>query len=333
VSSDWVVKLGYVGNHGLHIIRAKEANTANPVIRDGRKFFPAGSPRRNPNFGAIRGRSSDGMSWYNALQLSAERRLRRGWTVELAYTWSKALSTNNSSFTTLPSQPSNAQDPEDPFLDKGLSAFDARHRLVFNFIYELPSPTPSGRAQWLLGGWKVSGIGSLSAGYPFTVVEGFNRSRNLAADTLALADRPDVLPGVQYADIIRGVSRGCGNIAAGTPVRTPDLWFDPCAFTLQEPGFFGNAARNALIGPRFATLDVSLSKRFPLREAHELEFRGDLFNLFNHANLATPSSPTGAQVTGGVIVFPTAASAPTGGQIFRTVTDSRQVQLSLRYRF
>ena len=179
----------------------------------------------------------------------------------------------------------------------------------------------------------MAGIGSFSSGYPFTVVEGFNRSQNLAADTIALADRPDVLPGVRYADITRGVSRGCGSIPEGTPVRTPDLWFDPCAFTLQPAGFFGNAARNALTGPRFTTLDVSIGRRFPVWEAHELEFRGDLFNLFNHANLATPSSPTGAQVTGGVIVFPTAASAPTGGQIFRTVTDSRQVQLSLRYRF
>jgi hypothetical protein len=205
--------------------------------------------------------------------------------------------------------------------------------LVFNFIYQFPLLAPSERWRWLLDGWTVSGIGSVSSGYPFSVVDGFNRSQNLAADSIALADRPDVIPGVGYADITHGVARGCGNIAAGTPVRTPDLWFDPCAFTLQPAGFFGNAARNALIGPRFASLDVSIGRRIPVWETHELEFRGDLFNLLNHANLATPSSPTGAQVTGGVMVFPTAASAPTGGQIFRTVADSRQVQLSLRYRF
>jgi hypothetical protein len=164
------------------------------------------------------------------------------------------------------------------------------------------------------------------------VIEGFNRSQNLATD-IALADRPDVLPGLEFDDATHGVSRGCGTIAPGTPVRTPGLWFDPCAFTLQPAGFYGNAPRNAFTGPQFANLDLSVSKTFAIREPHELEFRSDLFNLFNHPNLATPSSPTGAQVTGGVIVFPSATGNPTGGQIFRTVTDSRQIQFSLRYRF
>jgi hypothetical protein len=116
-------------------------------------------------------------------------------------------------------------------------------------------------------------------------------------------------------------------------VGTPDRWFDPCAFVLQQPGYYGNAGRNALIGPGFSNLDLSLAKTFQIYEAHAVEFRTDFFNLLNRANLATPSSPTGAQVTGGVIVFPTAASSPGGGQIFRTVSDSRQLQFSLRYKF
>jgi hypothetical protein len=343
LDSNWVIKVGYAGNRGLHLIRSLEANPGVPtLLPDGRKCFNAAvanpscpngaTARRNLNFGAIRGRSSDGMSSYNALQLSAQRRLGAGWALEWAYTWSKALSTSNSSFTTFPSQPSNTQDPDDPFLDKGLSAFDARHRLVFNFLYQLPSWGGPGKWRHAVNGWSVAGIGSFSAGYPFTVIEGFNRSQNLATD-IALADRPDVLPGLEFDDATHGVSRGCGTIAPGTPVRTPGLWFDPCAFTLQPAGFYGNAPRNAFTGPQFANLDLSVSKTFAIREPHELEFRSDLFNLFNHPNLATPSSPTGAQVTGGVIVFPSATGNPTGGQIFRTVTDSRQIQFSLRYRF
>ena len=116
----------------------------------------------------------------------------------------------------------------------------------------------------------------------------------------------------------------------------PARWFEPAAFVLQPAGFYGDVARNALIGPGFASIDFSLSKTFPLfSDSRQLEFRADLFNLLNHPNFATPSSSTGAQIVGGVIVFPDASGAPAGsaGQIFRTVNDARQIQFSLRYRF
>jgi hypothetical protein len=319
IGNEWVVRAGYAGNRGLHIIRAVETNSAVPtILEDGRKFFPAGSTRRNPNFGAIRGRSSDGMSWYNSLQLSAERRFGSGWTMQGAYTWSKALSTNNSSFTTLPSQPSNTQDPEDIFLDKSLSAFDARHRFVYHFIYQLPATAGSAPLRWALG-WSIAGIGSFSSGFPFSVIDGINQSRNLQSDASVIADRPDWNPAFSGAVIL------------DDPVR----WFDPRAFVLQPAGFYGNVPRNALTGPGFANLDLSLSKTFSFREPHRVEFRTDVFNLFNHPNFATPRSPTGAQVSGGVIVFPDATGVPasSAGQIFNTVSDSRQVQFSLRYRF
>jgi hypothetical protein len=321
LAEEWVVRAGYAGNRGLHLIRSVEANPAVPaILEDGRKFFAPGSTRRNPNFGAIRGRSSDGMSWYNSLQLSAERRFATGWTLSGAYTWSKALSTNNSSFTTLPSQPSNTQDPADPFLDKAVSAFDARHRFAYHFIYQMPAlGGAGGPAKWLLGGWSFAGIGSFSSGFPFSVIDGINRSGNLQSDASVIADRPDWNPAFQ------------GDVILGDPAR----WFDPAAFVLQPAGFYGNVPRNALTGPGFANLDLSVSKTFGLREPHQVEFRTDVFNLFNHPNFATPRSPTGAQVSGGVIVFPDASGTPasSAGQIFNTVSDSRQVQFSLRYRF
>ncbi|OFW09126.1 MAG: hypothetical protein A3G20_08370 [Acidobacteria bacterium RIFCSPLOWO2_12_FULL_59_11] len=316
--SDWVVKIGYVGNHTLHLIRSVEANPANPDYQaDGRKFFPAGLPRRNTKFGQIRGRVSDGMSWYDALQMSVEKRFRSGWTFQGSYSWSKALSTNSASFHDFPSQPPNTQDPDDPFLDKALSPFDTRHRAVFNFIYQMPATPGLGPGGGLLGGWTVSGIVSLSSGYPFSVVDGFNRSQNLQTDPIA--DRPNWNPNFQ------------GNLILGDPAR----WFDPAAFLLQPAGFYGNVPRNALTGPGSANFDISFSRDFLVREPRALEFRADFFNLFNHPNFATPSTPTGAQVTGGVLVFPDASGSPAGnaGQIFRTVTDSRQIQFSLRYRF
>jgi len=320
VSSSWVATAAYVGNRTLHLIRSLEANSAVPAIDEGgARFFPLGAPRRNPSFGAIRGRSSNGNSWYNALQLTLERRYADGWGFEAAYTWGKSLSTGDSSFTTLPSQPSNTQDPEDPALDKALSAFDTRHRLVTNLLWQVPRI--GGASSWdrVLGGWTISAIASFSSGYPFSVIDGFNRSRNQQSDATIIADRPDWNPDFR------------GDPILGDPAR----WFDPAAFVLQPAGYYGNVPRNALTGPGFANLDLSLGKKFDLGEPREFEFRADFFNLTNRPNFATPSSSTGAQIVGGVIVFPDASGSPAGnaGQIFRTVTDSRQIQFSLRYRF
>ena len=126
-----------------------------------------------------------------------------------------------------------------------------------------------------------------------------------------------------------------GVLSSDPPSGDPARWFDPAAFVLQPAGYYGNVPRNALTGPGFANLDLSLGKHFSLGEPREFEFRADFFNLSNRPNFATPSSGTGAQIVGGVIVFPDASGSPAGnaGQIFRTVTDSRQIQFSLRFRF
>jgi hypothetical protein len=170
------------------------------------------------------------------------------------------------------------------------------------------------------------------------VVNGINRSQNLQTD-VALSDRPDWAAGASEDSAKEGNSRACqttgGERLAGRKLGGPDLYFDPCAFALQANGFYGNAARNALTGPGFFNADLSLSRSFPLPGEHALEFRADFFNILNRPNFATPSSPTGAQVAGGALVFPDATGLPAGnaGQIFRTVNDSRQIQFSLRYSF
>ena len=318
--ADWVAKIAYVGNRGVHVIRSVEGNPAEPVILpDGRKFYPAGSVRRNPNYGPIRGRTSDGNSWYNSLQLAIEKRYRQGWTFQGSYTWSKTLSTNDSSITAFPSEPSNTQDPDDIYLDKSLAAYDARHRLVLNFIYQMPSLGLTGPVRHLLEEWSVSGIASFNSGLPFSVINGFNSSRNLQVTPNPIADRPDWNPDFS------------GDPILGDPAR----WFDPQAFRLAESGYYGNVPRNALIGPGFSNIDISFSKALFGSESRELKFRADVFNLFNRPNFSTPRSPTGAQVSQGVLVFPDATGVPTEstGQIFNTVNDSRQIQFSLRYQF
>src|ERR1019366_8725075 len=100
--------------------------------------------------------------------------------------------------------------------------------------------------------------------------------------------------GSTYYTASHGTSIGCttttGTIAPGTPLGTPNLWFDPCQFTLQPIGTLGNVARDSMRGPSFSNVDFSVIKDTSLkfREGASLEFRAEFFNIFNHPNFITP---------------------------------------------
>ncbi len=326
LTSTTVVNIGYVGNRGLHRVRSKEANSAIPtILPDGTKFFPPGVTRRNPNFGPVRERTTDGQSWYNALQLELDQRFFNGFLGKVAYTFSRTIDTNSSSFTNFPNNPGNTQDPDDISADKALAPFHQKHRVVVNALYELPfghgKTFLSGASPGLdlaVGGWRVGGIYTYNSGPPFTPALGFNRSNSLQTGT-AIADRPNINPNFT------------GDIILGDPSR----WFDPNAFELQPAGFFGNAGRNTLNGPNLQSLDLTVAKDFPVRESLGVEFRMDIFNSLNRPNFDVPNNTTAFNVAGGDIIFSNPSGVPVGnaGQIFRTVTTSRQIQFSLRVNF
>jgi hypothetical protein len=321
-----VFKLGYIGNRGLHLVRALEANSALPeILPDGQKYFPANSVRRNSHFGPVRERKTDGLSWYNSMQVEVDQQLYKGLVFQLSYTFSRAEDTNASSFSNFPNNPSNTQDPDDFRADKALSPFDQRNRVVVSGVYDLPYG--HGRAYGahapvllnsVVGDWRFSGIYSYASGEPFTISDGFNRSQNLQTGT-AIGDRPNHNP----------------NFTGPVILGKPSEWFNPNAFALQPAGFYGNVGRNSLIGPTLGDFDFSADKVFPLHESWTLELRGDFFNLTNHPNFATPTNATSYAAGGGDVVFANATGVPAGnaGQIFSTTTTSRQIQVSLRLSF
>ena len=101
------------------------------------------------------------------------------------------------------------------------------------------------------------------------------------------------MPGIKAGNITNGVSRGCDLVPAGTPVGTPNLWFDPCAFTIPGDGFLGHAGRNIVRGPGLTNVDFSMGKDTALSmlgESGKLEFRAEFFNVFNHVNLTGMST-------------------------------------------
>jgi hypothetical protein len=131
---------------------------------------------------------------------------------------------------------------------------------------------------------------------------------------------------VNLKDITSGVSRGCTGVAAGTPVGTPERWFDPCAFTIPQLGTIGNTPRNSLRGPGYSRVDLSFQKMVGTGGTSNVELRVDVFNVLNRVNFRMPNRTVYAArsdvenplVTAGLI---TSADAP------------RQAQVSVRLSF
>src|SRR5262249_45538299 len=151
----WHVQASYVGSRGNHLLRRFETNLfAVPVVQpDGSLFFPKNSGPINPTFSSISVLNTDAQSFYHALQISANQSIRKGLSIQATYTFSKSVDDSSSS---------NAagQYPLMRTLERGLSDFDIRHRLVFNYFYTLP--VGGGQRWWstgmtskFFGGWRV----------------------------------------------------------------------------------------------------------------------------------------------------------------------------------
>jgi hypothetical protein len=310
IVGEMVMTVGYAGSRGNNLVSAIEANPYLPqILPDGTMFFPsqATNQRRNPAWGPIDYRTNGGESKYNALQTSVQKRFSRGYQVQATYTLAKATDNTQAQ---LGADADNSsvfpQNPYDRDADWARTDFDVRHVFTSNFLWELP-----GQADHpLAGGWQLNGILTFRTGVPFTVQIGEDWSRSDAG-----SDRPNVKPGVDPGDLRIG---------------DPNRFFDTSAFELQPQGFFGNAGRNSLEGPRYVNVNLALVKNTRLAwlgGGGQLQFRFEVFNLLNHANFATPTRT----------VFEGLAAneepLATAGRVTRTVTTARQLQLGVKVLF
>jgi hypothetical protein len=313
---DLVLRVGYFGSRGVHLTRVGDINIPDPISvePDGRLYFGKGRrPRPNAALDAVRLTSTDANSVYNSLQIGVMRRWKSGFQFQFNYTYGRSIddaSAYRRDFTN-----SLAESPYyfDRTADRGPSNFHIAHTAVSQFTWDLPFSFSGGSvAGVLLNDWQTSGILTLSSGYPFSA----NVSFDIANTRVREGDRPDLVPGADSNPVLGG----------------PDRYFDVTAFELQPGGHLGTLGRHTLIGPGFATLDVSASRRFDLGEGHQLEFRIEVFNLLNHANF---SHPQNRGAGGGVIVFNNRNGVPVGNAatIFATTSSSRQLQLGARYTF
>ncbi len=177
--------------------------------------------------------------------------------------------------------------------DRGLSDFDARHRLVLYGIYELHF-----KGNQLVAGWQLGAILQMQTGNPVNIITS-NSAVNGVVNTL----RPDVTGSVQRI----------GNV---------DLWFDTGAFVAVPR--FGNLGRNVIIGPGFSNVDFSLLKNTKLNERVSLEFRAEAFDLLNHPSFGQPGRVVSTPGFGSI----TNTRFPTGDS-----GSSRQIQFALKLMF
>jgi Carboxypeptidase regulatory-like domain/TonB dependent receptor-like, beta-barrel len=304
-----VATVGFVGSRGYNQIRNVEYNQAIPTVQaDGSYFFPVGSTRRNPNFGSMRLRITDGLSWYRGLVAGASRRFSDGLSMQVSYTLGKSEDLGSqavgsgdfdNSF-----QPAYAFDPES---NKGLSDFDIRHNFVFNSTWELPfGKSLSGVAAGFARGWQLSTIVAVRSGIPFSPVLGFDRARALPRSGGA-GQRPNLVSGCSLNPVLGGAAR----------------YFDTDCFELPAAGTLGNVPRNTLIGPGYGSLDMAVFKNFTFGGGRRLQLRAEAFNVTNHVNFGLPAST----------VFNSAGRVANAGLITTIVGTARQFQFGAKLEF
>jgi Carboxypeptidase regulatory-like domain/TonB dependent receptor len=297
--NDWLLEAGYIGTKGTHLPRFIEGNPTTfepgdtPQTDADRRRLYSGCTRTDTvpctfsSVGEIAGITN---SIYNALQASLQKRFSRGLSFLASYTYSKSID-DVSSFNITGSASQSAagendlaQNPFDLGLERGRSMFDARHRFVISYQWNLPFfEKAEGWKRVVLGGWQVNGITTFMSGTPFTVYDSAGVSLQGGAPEISgfPSDRPNVI-----GDFTKGT---CPN---GASAGTPNCWISPNGFQRLNPatqlGQFGDAGRNIAQGPGYQQWDFSALKNFQIAETKTIQFRAELFNIFNHANLGLP---------------------------------------------
>ena len=320
ISANTSFGVSYIGSHGYHEPLSVDANLPAPTICPalpcpsaypvGTLYYPANAPLANTAVSNTTHWFSEGISSYQGLEVDVNRRIGRGLQFRGVYTFSKALDDGDNVNTSVATNsPAFVANPLDPKADYGRASFDVRHAGVINATYDLPfgHGKNSDGSPWIervVGNWQVSAIETLQSGLPFTPQLSYNPSND--GDTRNPV-RPSLNPNFT------------GSVIEGGPNR----YFNPSAFIQPLPGTYGNVGRNILAGPSLAETDISAAKKFLLSERLGLQFRAEIFNLFNHTNLNTPNPVVYAAATGG--------PSPTAGIITSTATSSRQVQFGLKF--
>jgi hypothetical protein len=247
----------------------------------------------------------NGRANYNSLQVEANRRFSRGLMLLVAYTWSKSIDNGNSGWFGSENGPAGSsaiQNAYDIKSNRSVSAYDTPQNLAVSGSWELPVGRgkrwlPSGPLSWILGNWRTDFIQSIHSGSPWNPYFE-NDWANVGRSDWYM--RPDLV----------------GNPTPTT--RTSQMWVNPAAFSTPAPFTYGNVGRDSFRSKSVFETDFTLAKVIPIGERVNLQFRAELYNLFNVMNYAAPNADF---------------SQPNFGQITSLATTPRQFQFGLRLTF
>lgn len=300
-----MLDIAYVGNHGLKLLQFANYNQADPTVITNGKFT-----RPISTYGDITLAMHEAYSNYNALQIRYEQRMVAGLTLLNSFGWSHALDNAGAS---LEANTPSLQDYRNPAADYGQSEYNQPIVNTTSLVYELPFGRGrhymdrGGVLNQVFGQWQVSAVNQAMSGFPYQInytpptgnqVSGISasyRGQNLY--------RPNRIPGVKLNSLDKSKSTGTSlqyiNLAAiSLPTTTPVVNGVPVS-----P--FGNMTRDPGRSPIFTTLNLAFNKRFDTPvETMKVEFRGELYNAFNHTNFTQPGGgigTSGANLTGGTI--------------------------------
>lgn len=299
------IMVGYFASKGTHLEIDRNLNQFTVLGQSASRPFTALSATSPILPGVslannITLRDSSGTSTYNALWVTATKKLSRGLQFDASYTWSHSIDENSRN-----DQGVVVQDSNNIFSSVGNSDFDARHRFVLSGIYELPF-----KGNRLTSGWELAPIFSAQSGNPFNIIV------------------PD--------PTISGVATIRPNLVGPVTITNNPLgfWIQPTSFSpsgapifaqFQAPsGDFGNLGRNAFVGPGFEDLDLALIKNTKVSERVNAQLRLDAFDLLNHPNYGQPGGVLGSKSFGLI----TSTRFPTGDS-----GSSRQLQLAVKLQF
>ena len=351
--------VSYVGNTSRHLQVFPDPN--NPLAYENPNNSTQ-SARPLPDFGGSSYTSYSGMSDYHSLQTKLEKRLSNGYSLLATYTWSHSLDDAPTPLGTTGDGGYRQSNLIPIHMDYSNTGFDTRQRFTFNSLYELPFGLGRRFANqnhvldYLVGGWSANATFQAQAGNPFTVYTSGISSPSGSGTRAIKSKNPFTSGGTFVSPNPSLVS----STTCATSTRNRTHWYNPCSFQnpwnandpVNEPqhyipksttdptlssysmpvyvtdlpsvlGYSGGK-RNEVVGPGFERVNMSLFKSFKTYQEQNLEFRSDIFNLFNTPTLGEPSSnnisSSGGQITG-----------PRSLQ--RYAPDSRFIQLSMKYSF
>ena len=260
----------YVQSWNLNIQRQFNESVAFEIGYVGTKgtrltrLYDANQDGTNPDYYQVAVLATTANSTYNALQTTLRLNNWHRFSGFSTYTFSKSLDGASDGIDFNGATAAFPQNSDDLPAEKGPSTFDTRHRWTSVLNYQLPVSTHLPKL--LADGWQMNTIVTVQSGRPIGIIT--------SDGGINYHQRPDLVPGVNPI----------------LPNWTPATgYLNPAAFQ-QPAGNFGDLGRNQIYGPGFWNADFSISKNTKLTEALALQFRAEIFNIFNHPNFALPTN-------------------------------------------